>query len=74
MRFPTEANLRRSATLKGRPKSLEMRAALHASRYVNRYKQPRLWQKLYDTRMVELRQKEQVLELLRPDDTTEKAS
>lgn len=74
MRFPTEANLRRSATLKGRPKSLEMRAALHASRYVNRRSKPRLWQKLYDARLVELRQKEQVLELLRPDGDAEKAS
>jgi hypothetical protein len=68
MRFPTEANLRRSATLRGRPKSLEMRAALHASRYVNRRSKPRLWQKLFDARMVELRQRAQVLEFLRPEE------
>ncbi len=60
-----EANRARSLALAGVPKSLEHRAAMHASRMVFLRRWPsRDWQLLYIDRLRELKEQQKVLNLL----------
>ena len=64
MRYPSPANIRRSKALTGRPKSQEMRAALAASRMVDKKAEPVLWQFVYEQKLQKIQEREHLLSLV----------
>ena len=57
-------NERRSQALKGRTKSFETRAAMHASHIVPRVQNPYRWRMIYHKHLLELRKKRDLMERL----------